>query len=91
MAKENDPSLAAQRSNIPKMVKRKMPNFAKLHEREFNKTDTLDNYLSKKEKRANALTPGPKSAKKLPSAIVNIKTKPIMAPLVGISTKVPAR
>ena len=35
----------ARKSNIPK---RKMPNFAKLHEQNFNKMDTLETYLSKK-------------------------------------------
>ena len=35
----------AKKSNIPK---RKMPNFAKLHEQNFNKMDTLETYLSKK-------------------------------------------
>ena len=81
-----DPSIATQRSNIPQIVKRKIPDFAKLHAREFSKTDTLDNYLSKKKERANALTPGPKSAKKLPISnnLLN-KNKPVMASLDGSS------
>jgi len=45
----------AKKSNIPK---RKMPNFAKLHEQNFNKMDTLETYLSKKKVRRDAMTPG---------------------------------
>ena len=91
MAHENESNLASQRSNIPKIIKRKMPDFAKLHAREFKKTDTLDNYLAKKKERADALSTGPKSAKKPPSVITTNKTKPIMAPLGNVSSKFPVR
>ena len=44
---------------------RKVPDFAKLHAKQFGKMDTLDTYLEKKEKRMAALTPGkPLTAKK---------------------------
>lgn len=50
------PSLPDKRpSGIPK---RKMPNFAKLHEKAFGRMDTLETYLVKKKVRMNALTPG---------------------------------
>ena len=91
MANESESNMANKRSNIPKIVKRKMPDFAKLHAREFNKTDTLDNYLAKKKERADALTPGPKSAKKPPSAVITNKIKPIMASLGSSSSKFPVR
>ena len=72
IAEQDKPQLLSNRSNIPKMVKRKMPDFAKLHAKEFNKTETLDIYLAKKKERANALTPGPKSVTKSkpPSSVV---------------------
>lgn len=91
MATEHESNMASQRSNIPKIIKRKMPDFAKLHAREFNKTDTLDNYLSKKKVRADALTPGPKSAKKPPSVVTTNRNKPIMASLENVSSKFPVR
>ena len=81
-----------QRSNIPKLVKkRKMPDFAKLHAQEFNKMDTLDTYLEKKKERAYALTPGPKSAKKPSDSLAtNVRAlKPIRPPSLGIATKRP--
>ena len=90
MANEHESNMASQRSNIPKIIKRKMPDFAKLHAREFKKTDTLDNYLAKKKERADALTPGPKSAKK-PPVITTNKNKPIMASLGNVSNKFPVR
>ena len=89
MAKD---SSITQRSNIPKIVKKKMPDFAKIHAREFSKTDTLDSYLTKKKERANALTPGPKSAKKLPTNNdVKHNKKPIMASLDGSLKNAPVR
>ena len=88
MAKDTN---ITQRSNIPKIVKRKVPDFAKLHAREFNKTDTLDNYLTKKKERANALTPGPKSAKKVPMNGDVKKNVPVMASLDGSLKNVPVR
>ena len=88
MAKD---SSITQRSNIPKIVKKKMPDFAKLHAREFSKTDTLDSYLTKKKERANALTPGPKSAKKLPTNNDVKHKKPIMASLDGSLKNAPVR
>ena len=54
-----------------------------------NKAITLENYIAKKKERANALTPGPKSAIK-PVQQNMTKNKPIMAPL-ELSNKVPAR
>ena len=42
---------------------RKVPDFAKLHAKQFGKMDTLGSYLEKKEKRMAALTPGAKKAK----------------------------
>ena len=88
MAKDTN---ITQRSNIPKIVKRKVPDLAKLHAREFNKTDTLDNYLTKKKERANALTPGPKSAKKVPMNGDVKKNMPVMASLDGSLKNVPVR
>jgi len=41
---------------------RKVPDFAKLHAKQFGKMDTLDTYLEKKEKRMAALTPGAKKS-----------------------------
>ena len=42
---------------------RKVPNFAKLHAKQFGKMDTLNSYLDKKKERMAALTPGkPKTA-----------------------------
>ena len=94
MEKEASPKFITQRSNIPKFVKSKMPDFAKLHAREFNKMDTLDNYLVKKKERANALTPGPKSAKKPALTSTTTKTKlirPILPSLGSVSKKAPVR
>ena len=89
MAKDTN---ITQRSNIPKIVKRKMPDFAKLHAKEFSKTDTLDSYLSKKKERANALTPGPKSAKKLPMNGDVKRNKPVaMASLSSSLKNLPVR
>lgn len=39
---------------------RKVPNFAAMHAKQFNKMDTLGQYLDKKKERVAALTPGPK-------------------------------
>ena len=41
-------------TNIPRFVKfaRKVPDFAKMHEREFKKMESLDTYLDKKKKRS---------------------------------------
>ena len=94
MEKESCPNFITQRSNIPKFVRSTMPDFAKLHAREFNKMDTLDNYLVKKKERANALTPGPKSAKKptLPSATKKPKLIIPAPPSLGsVSKKVAVR
>ena len=93
MEKESGPNFITQRSNIPKYVKSTMPDFAKLHAREFNKMDTLDNYLVKKKERANALTPGPKSAKKptLPSTTTKPKLMPALPSLGSVAKKVPVR
>ena len=43
----------AMATNIPRFVKfaRKVPDFAKMHEREFKKMESLDTYLDKKKKR----------------------------------------
>ena len=86
-----DSVIVENRSNIPKIVKRKIPDFAKLHAKEFSKTDTLDNYLSKKKERANALTPGPNSTKKMPISNSLKGNKPIMASLDGSSKNFPVR
>ena len=83
------------RSNIPITTKRKkMPDFAKLHAQQFNKMDTLDSYLEKKKERANALTPGPKSAKKsttMASGSNITAVKPIPAPSIIAVSKPVAR
>jgi len=40
---------------------KKVPDFAKLHAKQFGKMDNLDQYLGKKKERMAGLTPGPKS------------------------------
>jgi len=48
-------------TGIPRPKVRKVPDFAKLHAKQFGKMDNLDQYLGKKKDRMAALTPGPKS------------------------------
>ena len=70
-----------------------MPDFAKLHAREFSKMDTLDNYLEKKKERAYALTPGPKSAKKpaITSTTKGSLRKPVLQSFGSGKNKVPVK
>merc|ERR1712156_4298 len=51
-------------TGIPRPKVRKVPDFAKLHAKQFGKMDNLDQYLGKKKERMAALTPGPKSQSK---------------------------
>ena len=48
-------------TGIPRPKVRKVPDFAKLHAKQFGKMDNLDQYLGKKKERMAGLTPGPKS------------------------------
>ena len=63
-----------KQSGIPK---RKMPNFAKLHEKAFGRMDTLETYMTKKKVRRDAMTPGAVSAKKGAKAAAGPSVKDI--------------
>lgn len=72
---------------------RKVPDFAKLHAKQFRKMDTLNQYLDKKKERIAALTPGPKSrvqstiasAKKVVSAVTGTRKSPRNMPVTEVS------
>merc|ERR1711935_270023 len=51
-------------TGIPRPKVRKVPDFAKLHAKQFGRMDNLDQYLGKKKDRMATLTPGPKSQSK---------------------------
>jgi hypothetical protein len=65
---------------------RKVPDFAKLHAKQFGKMDTLGQYLTKKKDRIAGLTPGPKAKK--PSEEVK-KTTAAAAFTPGFKAKQP--
>lgn len=85
------PSLPDKRpSGIPK---RKMPNFAKLHEKAFGRMDTLETYLVKKKVRMNALTPGMTVSAKKAKAPSGQDIRPVPMKAVddeAVSAKKPA-
>merc|ERR1712008_101447 len=56
--------VTVQATGIPRPKVRKVPDFAKLHAKQFGKMDNLDQYLGKKKDRMATLTPGPKSQSK---------------------------
>jgi len=56
-----------QATGIPRPKVKKVPDFAKLHAKQFGKMDNLDQYLGKKKDRMATLTPG-KSLNKLPTS-----------------------
>jgi len=60
-------------TNIPRFVKfaRKVPDFAKMHEREFMKMESLDTYLDKKKKRTEMTMVQMNKAKTLAEEHIN--------------------
>ncbi|XP_059090148.1 nucleolar and spindle-associated protein 1-like [Tigriopus californicus] len=54
-AKSSVKKPVAQATHIPRFVSKPPPNFAKLHEQQFQKMDSLDVYLGKKEARTQSI------------------------------------
>merc|ERR1719270_2211766 len=52
-------------------MKRSIPDFKLLHEKEFNKADTLNDYIKKKRERAESLTPIPVLSKRTRKTLVD--------------------
>ncbi len=76
-------------TGIPRPRNNKMPDFAKMHEKNFKKMDTLGDYLSKKKERMAALTPGEKLKSAKPTMSVSTKkvVPPKMASLTSASNR----